>query len=331
MDAQANGKYFATGLEACILLQKYAENPNKRIVAQPNENILVFNDRKNALDFVAQNQMACREQSFTLTPEACDLLQAYGLNPEQFIYCIGNEVQHQLYSEFVMLLNSIAEVESNASTQPLLDMVITYTHISQRYTEQNNIEKAFDSADLSWAWLDCAKVICTKGVDLTQKTTIDIAKGIIHGLKGAVLNNVNMVLDPVGTMSNVASTFCHLAYCFSKFMEPIMIYDGETDIDAEMITRVNEEWKANVQSVINATKEITVEGSAAFITEFIVSPKITKVGIGLLSHYAQKPVAQLVKIAKEAKDKIGDKAQKIFSPIRQEIADQLGNLTRQIL
>jgi len=142
----------------------------------------------------------------------------------------------------------------------MLDMVLTYTQVGQKYTEQNNIEKAFESADLSWAWLDCAKAICIQGIDLTEKTTIDIAKGIMHGLQSAVLNNVNMVLHPVDTMNNVGSAFCHLAYCFGKFMEPITIYDGETDIDAEMITRVNEEWKANAQSVIKEVKGITVEG-----------------------------------------------------------------------
>ncbi len=325
LDAQVNGKYFAVGLESCALLRRYIENPNRRIVAQPDANVLIFKGRTAALEFVSHNPVACREQSFTLTPEAFALLQARGLDPEQFIYCIGNEVQHQLYSEFVMLLNAIAEIESNESIQPLLDMVLTYTQIGQKYTEQNNIEKAFDSADLSWAWLDCAKAIYIKGIDLTEKTTIDIAKGIMHGLQNAVLNNVNMVLHPVETMSNVANTFCHLAYCFGKFMEPIMIYDGETEIDAETITRVNEEWKENLQSVINATKGITVEGSAAFITEFIISPKITKAGIGLLSHYAQTPVAQLLKVAKEAKDKIGDKTQKLIGVARQKIADKLGN------
>ncbi len=86
--------------------------------------------------------------------------------------------------------------------------------------------------------------------------------------------------------------------------------------------------EANMQSVIDATKEITVKGSAAFITEFIVSPQVTKLGIGLISHYAQAPVAQLVKITKEAKDKFGDKGQKVLSGIRQEITDTLGNFTK---
>jgi len=322
LDTQANGKCFAKGLRLYALLQQYIENPKKRIVAHPDANVLIFNARKNALDVVAHNPTECSEQSFTLTPEAYDLLQTRGLDPEQFMYCVGNEVQHQLYSEFVRLLNAIAEIESNVFTQPMLDMVITYTHISQKYTEQNNIEKAFDSADLSWAWLDCAKAICIQGMDLTEKTTIDIVKGVMHGLKNAVLNNVNMVLHPIDTMSNVASTFCHLAYCFGKFMEPIMILDGETEVDAETITRVNEEWKENLQSVINATQGITVEGSAAFITEFIVSPKITKAGIGLLSHYSKTPVAQLVKIVKEAKDQIGDK---VVGPVLKKVTDKLGN------
>ncbi len=328
-DTQANGKCFAEGLRLYALLRQYIENPNKRIVAQPDANVLIFNARKNALDIVAHNPTKCSEQSFTLTPEACDLLQTRGLDPKQFIYCIGNEVQHQLYSEFVMLLNAIAEIEPNASTQPLIDIVLTCTQAGQKYTEQNNIEKAFDTADLSWAWLDCAKAIWIQGIDLTKKTTIDIAKGIMHGLQSAVLKNVNMVLHPVDTMSNVANTFCHLAYCFGKFMEPIMIYDGETEIDAETITRVNEEWKENLQSVINETKGITVEGSVAFVTDFLVSPKITKAGIGLLSHYSKMPVAQLVKIVKEAKDNFDDKAPKFFSTIRKTLTDTLSHLVEE--
>lgn len=328
LDAETQNNCFSAGLESNVLLQQYTENQSKHIVLEQNKNMQIVNARKEAFNAVVNNPTTCREQSFTLTHKACDLLKACGLDPEQFIYCVGNETKHQVYAEVATLLNELAEMKSHAPIQPLLDMTVTCTCASKMFIEQNNIVQAFNLADCAWASLDCVKEINKPGIDL-QKIATDIAMGIARGLKNAVQNNVNMVLNPVETLSNVAATFCHLAYCFGKFMEPITILDGDMEVDAEVIAKVNAEWLENMQSVIDAAQEITLEGATAFITEFIAGPKITKLGFGVLSRYAQKPVAELVKFVKEAKETIGDKAQKATSAIRKTLAEQLGHVVKE--
>jgi filamentous hemagglutinin len=314
--------------ESSTLLEKYAENSGKHIVAEQSQNVSIFNARKDALKFVANNPTACREQSFVLTQKACDLLQTCGLDPELFIYCMGNEAQHQLYSEFALQLNEIAEMEPHESIQLLKDIILACAQAGTKCAQQNQIEHGFNLADLSWASLDCVKAVDKYDIN-SEKVIIDIAKGVAQGLKNAVLNNLHIVLNPVETLSNIGTTFCHLAYCFGKFLEPITIHDGETELTPELIAHVNAEWKENMQSVIDAAKEITLEGTTAFMVECIASPKITKLGFGTLSHYSKKPLANLAKSLKDTKDKIGDKTSKAFSPFRKMLTDTLSHLVEE--
>lgn len=299
--------------------------PQKKQNTNPSE------ERKNARNLAHRaNPTARRKQKYVLNPDVWARLHTYHINPEQFTSCVGNEVQQQIHSECVSILNETTHIPSNASTQPLIDMTITFVFVGNVSSQQNNTEQAFSLTDCAWAALNCAKSLCEKGIDIAKTGTVEIAKGVAHGLHNAVQNNVNMVMDPIGTVTNIAHTFGNLAYCVYKATEPLMIYDEEMGANEETISRVNEEWLENMHSVIAAAKGVTLQGAVAFATESLVSPKITKMGFGILSHYAQKPITQLVKVAKETKDKVVDKAQKIVKAAR-NVIDKTDNPAPQYI
>ena len=253
-----------------VSLKKYTENRNKRIVADQEENTVIANARKEAIIFVANNPQYSRRVEHVVHPTVCTALEARGINPGQFNSCVGNEVQQQIHAEFVSILNDTINIPSNESTQPLLDVMVTCAHAGNVYSQQNNADKAFSLADCAWAALDCANAVCASGINLTQKTLTDIANGMVKGCIHAVKNNVNIVLDPIGTATNIAETFVHLGYCFGKLMEPIMYFDGDlahNEIDWDVAAAMNEEWVENVQGVIDAASQVTLEGATAFATE----------------------------------------------------------------
>ncbi len=315
-------------LKSGVLLQKYIKNPDKHIVAQQDRNTSIFNERKDALSFVAKNPTAYREQSFTLSPAACDLLQTYGLNQNQFTYCIGNEVQHQLYSEFAKLLNEVAEMPSDE----LRDMVITYTSVGNVCTQQSNIEKAFSLADCAWAALDCAKVISESGINTVIRNIPEIAEGIVDGCIKAVcfipnmtLYAVDKVIHPVQTVQDVRNAFTHLGTCLLNLADSFDV-PGELPLEftpeafdayiQQGLGMHMEKFKENMNSVIEAASQITVKNATSCVVETYLTSKILSLGINFIKNYARPSATQLAKIAQAVKDKVAAKAQKL--------ADKLG-------
>lgn len=329
LDTETRNTCFAVGLEAYTLLQKYIENPNKQIVAHED----TFNARKDALKSVAYNPTECYAQSHELTPKAYAALQSYRIDPDQFTYCLGNAVQQQFHNEVVTMLNEMAHIPSNTFTQPLRDMVITCTHAGNAYAQQNNMEKAFSLADCAWAALDCANIGVENGINLTQKTNIDrdieIAKGIMHGVKNAVLNTTNMVLDPVGTISNVGNALSHFTLCLmdiaSLTEDDFLTFNLDNSKYIEENAQIRRE---KIDAIIDAVNKTTLQGGTAFVTEQIVSCLIMDFGIGAIKHCAKSSAIPLAKLGKVITDKVPTKIPKAFSAIRQKITDALSNLTK---
>lgn len=309
--------------------EPYILKPNKRIVADQDENTNVSNARKEARIFVEDNPQYSRQVIYILDPVVCETLQARGIHSGQFTVCVGNEVQQQIHAEFVSILNDTVNIPSNESTQPLLDVIETCAHAGNVYVKQNDTDKAFTFANCAWAALDCANAVCENGFNLTQEMIADITKGLVEGSINALQNNVNMVLDPIGTATNIAESFVHLGYCFGKLMEPIMYFDGDNEIDWDVAAAMNEEWAENVQGVIDAASQVTLEGATAFATEMLLSPKITKMGVNFIAHYAKPTVAQMTKLGQTVKDKVANKAEKIANAVRHNIGPRPVGVTHE--
>jgi hypothetical protein len=326
LQPEQQNKCFTIGLEASALLQKYIENPNQRIVANQTINHYLLNNRTHALAAVANDPTACRLQVHALKPEVCNLLRSHGIDPEQFTECIGNEVQQQLRAEFVSILNQIITVPSNTSTQPLLDMVTTCTYTGSFHAQQNNIEKAFSLADCAWAALDCATYICMDGVDTAKEKIPEIAEGILEGCMKAVYNTANMIIDPIGTLKGMREAFSHLGKCLVTL---VVSFDHPEDLhlyDSEVLEAKSELRKEIVENITKVVSQMGAKEVASLATESFVSGLITNLGINLISHYAQTPLNQAVKIAKEVKEKVSDKSKKVFSAARQKVIEKLGHI-----
>ncbi len=326
-------KFFAVGLEASALLQQYTENSSKRIVGQQDINKNIFNARKDALTSVSNNPTECSEEFYTLNPDICTTLKSYGINPTSYTYCLGNAVQQQFHTEVVTMLNEMVNIPLNASTQPFLDVVITCTHAGNVYAQENNIEKAFSLADCAWAALDCANIGVENGIDLTQKTNIDrdieIAKGIIDGLHSAVLNTTNMVLDPVGTISNVGVALGHFTLCLMDIAS--LTEDDFLTFNLDSSKHIEEnaqKRREKIDSIIDAVNKTTLKERTVFVTEQIVSCLIMDLGISAIKHCAKSSAIPLAKLGKVITDNAPNKIPKVFSAIRQEITDTLGNFTK---
>lgn len=333
LDAQTNGKCFEVGIKSCSFLQKYAENPTKRIVGQSDINKNILHARKEALISVSNNPTECSEQFYTLNSDICTILKSYGINPNPYTYCLGNAVQQQFHKEVVTILNEMVNIPLNASTQPFLDVVITCTHVGNVYAQENNIEKAFSLADCAWAALDCANVGFDNEIDLTQKAKVDrdikIAKGIVHGLQNAVANTANMVLDPIGTISNIGNALGHFTLCLmdiaSLTEDDFLTFNLDNSKNIEENAQIRRE---KIDSIIDAVKKTTLEERTAFVTEQIVSCLIMDLGISAIKHCAKASAIPLARLGKVITDKTPNQIPKAFSAIRQEIIDTLSNFTK---
>jgi hypothetical protein len=234
-----------------------------------------------------EHDQSVQTQTFSLSENAKNDLQAFNHSTKLYRECTGNQLQQVLHSEFVDIINQAAELLHQKNMPYLKPLLFDFTSAGIGFNNNGNMVKASKLADFCWA-------------------TLEYGKAIGEGAWQGTVNTAQIVLHPIDSAQGIIQGTCTLAYHLAKVLYEVAELNVIVALDEKKgIQKINSFTKKiiavekAIEDKLNSTPSTTlVKEGTAFATEWILAGKV----LGSASKFFKEVKKCSVEIAKKAGD-----------------------------
>jgi len=216
-----------------------------------------YERRKQALDTMTNNGCTYETKSYTVSPDAAQLIREMDTDITEYQTCYGNQLQQVIHQECIDGIDRLASLPEASVVYPYKESMALCFDAAREYNQAGAVDKATAVADFCGSLLDYGKAI---------------AEGAVAGVVGAVED----LLEHPGQalLCAVAGEYV-LAYQLSKILYNVVDIGVTYVFDRERGKKQWDEYVAPVTQLIDAisNKELSLRDGLKGATQLAVQWK----------------------------------------------------------
>lgn len=241
-----------------------------------------YERRRQALYDVTHDECSYETKSYTVSPDAIQLIGNTGNGIEHYRTCYGNQLQQVIHQECIDGMERLVYLPETSVVYPYKESIAQCFDAAREYNQAGSVDKATAVTDFCWTLLDYGQAI---------------AQGAIDGVVGGVRD---MLEHPIETVVCAVACKYVLAYQASKILYNVADISITYAFDAERGKQQWDEYVAPVTQLIDAisNKELSLRDGLKGATQFAVQWKTQAKLLGGLNKFCKTAKTRTLEFAK---------------------------------